>query len=165
MHSILQPNRLYIAILHALFSACLCFSPKSMKMVNLPQFRFNDIFFQFLFFDNILLLIIIRWTFLVVWWLRIVLAIQGIQVPSLIGELWSHILWNNKAEHQNCWACVSGAHVPQLERLHTTATETLALGPKHSNYWAVASQLNSLCTQKKTPPDPTKIPHAATNTW
>ena len=58
-----------------------------MKMVNLPQFRFNDIFFQFLFFDNILLLIIIRWTFLVVWWLRIVLAIQGIQVPSLIGEL------------------------------------------------------------------------------
>ena len=60
---------------------------------------------------------------LVVQWLRICLLIQETQVQSLVGELRSHMLWDNEAcalQLKNlCTAATertcSTAHVPQLE--------------------------------------------------
>ena len=43
-------------------------------------------------------------TWLVVHWLRVCLAMQGMQVQSLVKELGSHKLWRS-----------SGAHMPQVE--------------------------------------------------
>ena len=84
---------------------------------------------------------------LVVQWLRICLLILEMQVQSLVGELRSHMLWDNKAcalQLKNlCTATTeltcSTAHVPQQEK------------PIHHNQSSPSTPVKTQCSQKINP--------------
>ena len=74
----------------------------------------------------------------------------GMQFRSQVQKLGSHTQSD-------------GAHVPQLERLHATATEAHALEPARCKYWAHTSQLE-VALQSKIPWDEMKTMCATTGT-